>query len=1590
MSPICPNCQSTEVQYLKRSDVYQCAECEHRFSPEAPGQRKFIFLSYGHDEHVAVVKQLKLDLESQGHTVWFDEQRLVSGKDWERSIEQGLEMAAARDGLVVFVMTPHSTRRPDGFCLNELAMALGKRLDICPVMLVWCEPPLSICRIQWLNMQDCLPLPERQERYAASFERLRQAVEHGKLDFEGAQAKLWNELAPLEFDDIIRRRTPRFVGRTWLLDRIGAWLQDPGQGRVFWLTGRPGSGKTAVAAWLCATRREIAAIHFCEHNHNRKSDPRECVVSLAYQLATQIPGYLAALAGMDLRRRLERYNAQTLFDELIVQPLSRLHPKPDRSIVVLIDAIDEASKDGDNLLAAFLAAKFFDTPEWLRLIITSRPDSEVKSPLCAYYPDAYDLEGAFEENRNDIRLYLAENLKPFLTDATSGDAAIQAIIEKSDNLFLYAVCIVGELKAMRLTLARLDEFPLGMGGYYERYFRRQFPVNADPAQSSGKDIAYFNRYCRPALEIVLAAQEALSTDDIEFILTIDKYERIAIINSFGSLLRVDAAKVTPFHRSLADWLKEECAGVYYVDVDKGHARLAETGWQAYCDAPESLPEYHAAHLPAHLIGTKGWHRLERFLSDPDIAGRHIREKHRYAALGYWRQIGDALDPAAVYAAAIERYGQAGAGPEDVARLAEGIGDLARAMPRYDAAERFYGQSLELHSARDADPDAIRRRIKLANLHRDTRRDDAALMLYTEVLASLEQKHGAAAQQLVAPTNELARLYIQQGRPFEAEEILLKAERILQSHSTASSQSTVETLLCMASAQEKQGKYEQARERYVQRRRQIEELYGQGSLAYAEACCHLAEVQTRLGVHDAAEELLGQASGLYDAILGKSHPETAAVGKRLGALRLAQCRPAEARQAYERCLALLREAFGEQHPEVAEVLGCLAATFSAEDAFEKAIVHLEAQQAICRRIYGQDHVFTLLVLEHIGDAYLAWDQAGERVDAALEAYRGLVEGRTRRLGPIHPESIRARARLRQALVRKTQAPLDPAALGEAYAATEARYVAEYQQLIVDECLGNTPPAGNFFERLLAAGLPAPQAREVNTFIRLYVEGRIFSFVYYCAFAQYRLMQLTEQWTKAGEDRVKLTFIRTVLGKPHDSEVSFSDYTKFEAECEKVYAKLGLDKYDKKTASLLAKFMDDEFCKFTIFGKHLGEHEINRLLNYLFSDLIVHSTDENIYSGTSTPGYELGMADIFSYGCHQIHILTRNIFGSPSQVHYIVSYMRGKTIVIRRGILEYVFFNKWIDTLQNNSFPLEAGDAITASEGIKYRAIRSFGVHTIGELKSIKDSFINITMENYLYQRLSSASDFTTGEDEQISPIIKRLSRLDNNIVLGTIRDASLELHYYNDDFFGPFYNSARTAVSGGDYNRALQLFLTYLSDNWFFDTNTTFMYDYCCIVFFLLLEDIRSPHSINFHALQARIPLLEAFLGEQAIAIAKIILDKMKSQTYLVDNSEKSFSEIENDARAVTRARATNTNMTGEESEEEPYDKVFGRILSRIRKFDPQKLQEPALPFSRLRDEFFAKLLQFVNIEAPDLSAQSLGELLAKRLIELGFTPPEKD
>ncbi|MGZ7135940.1 MAG: P-loop domain-containing protein, partial [Methanobacterium sp.] len=515
-------------------------------------------------------------------------------------------------GVFVLLMTPHSVRRPDGFCLNEISRAIQRGLKVIPIMLVFTEPPLYICRIQWLDMMDCIPIDKKIKNYEKKFVSLLEALEQDKIDFEGFQSSIYNLLEPIPFDADILQHINRFSGRKWLFKSIDEWLSSSDASRILLIIGNPGSGKTAIASWLSDNCKYIEAFHLCRQGHCDKSDPRKAVTSIAYQLSTQFPEYQERLKSLNLRRLIEESNAKTLFDSLIVQPLSSNFPEPDNTVVILIDALDEATKDGKNELASFIASEFPLTPPWLRLIITTRRENDVMTPLQGLNPYIVNIEP--DKNTEDIKNYIMHELKDMKNLKNEDINSISNfILDRSEGNFLYAVIICQELENGRLSINRLEEFPVGLGGIYWEFFERKFSKRAN----------YYEEKIRPALEIISASQEPLTLKLIASILNWNEYDLrfTKFLGSFFPIKKIEEknyedSKIQPFHQTLIDWLTDiEKADIYFVSVNEGHKLLSEYGWQEYLTDPSKMSRYILNHLPIHLLKTEQWDNLNRILTD---------------------------------------------------------------------------------------------------------------------------------------------------------------------------------------------------------------------------------------------------------------------------------------------------------------------------------------------------------------------------------------------------------------------------------------------------------------------------------------------------------------------------------------------------------------------------------------------------------------------------------------------------------------------------------------------------------------------------------------------------------------------------------------------------------------------------------------------------------------------------------------------------------------------------------------------------------------------------------------------------------------
>lgn len=578
----CPKCNSTNTHFRPARNNWICDECDKIFESDKEHQSLRVFVSYGHDEFLPFARNVAIELKKCGHEIWFDEERLKPGRDWDTYIEDGLNWVSEDKvyGRILLIITPYSVRRPDGYCLNEIAKALDNHLSIIPVMLVWTTPPLSIYRLQYLDLLHSKNKLDITESFQSDFDKIHQALEHPQyLDKIGATNRLMKELEPLDFSaDLVFSQT-WFTGRQWVFDEIEEWINNKKSSRLFWLAGVPGIGKTSVATRLLQLFPNIVAFHLCKRGHSEKASPRRAICTIAYQLSTQLPEYRDLLLRIDIQREVKRCNDVALFDILIVQPLSHIIQYPPKPLIILIDGLDEASQNGCNNMAIFIASELYKLPEWLRIIITSRLDKEVTIPFQAF--DPWVLESQSKKNSADLVNYIGTRLGTYIT-GPAFDLILNKIVRRSEGSFLYTKYLCDMIvDSQSFDLNDPVAIPKGLGGFYQQYFHNKFP-----------DKHYYRENIRPALQVIVASYECLNTEELKKFLGWTSDKIIDFLLDIGSFITENNyGKLVAYHSSFFYWLvdKKSAGEIYWINKKEGAIIIGEAMYKVWSDV---IADYH--------------------------------------------------------------------------------------------------------------------------------------------------------------------------------------------------------------------------------------------------------------------------------------------------------------------------------------------------------------------------------------------------------------------------------------------------------------------------------------------------------------------------------------------------------------------------------------------------------------------------------------------------------------------------------------------------------------------------------------------------------------------------------------------------------------------------------------------------------------------------------------------------------------------------------------------------------------------------------------------------------------------------------------
>ena len=237
--------------------------------------------------------------------------------------------------------------------------------------------------------------------------------------------------------------------REFLLNQVIRWATKESdqkeESNTYWIYGLPGIGKTALAHSICARLHEgnhLAGAFFCQRDGEKLNEPRNILPTLIHTLAVRFPPFRRLIA--EHLRDNPNPIPGSMKPFLLLGLIRKLPCPPKRTLVFVIDAIDECgdSHTRPGILRALTCAAAH--APWLKIIITSRPDGDIHyffDSLVGSSHTRYDL-AADSEAPSDLRTFasmrfeLVESKQPLSRGWSDSSLFIQ-VISRAGGLFIF-------------------------------------------------------------------------------------------------------------------------------------------------------------------------------------------------------------------------------------------------------------------------------------------------------------------------------------------------------------------------------------------------------------------------------------------------------------------------------------------------------------------------------------------------------------------------------------------------------------------------------------------------------------------------------------------------------------------------------------------------------------------------------------------------------------------------------------------------------------------------------------------------------------------------------------------------------------------------------------------------------------------------------------------------------------------------------------------------------------------------------------------------------------------------------------------------
>lgn len=443
-----------------------------------------------------------------------------------------------------------------------------------------------------------------------------------------------------------------------ILADIKKWVYDISEGAqcFLWLTGDPGSGKSAITASVareCKDSGILWAQFFINRDLDNTTNPAFYFPSIARQLADRSSDVALAIHDAlkerpSLMDDISPLQAGKLFVESLKVASSTDSSKP---VVVIIDGLDETHITRLRYTAQIFSQALLDLPNNAKVFISSRTEDDIRHTFSATFHVNHvkhiHLDTSTMSSIQDVSAFLARNIAEIVErngiDVLEwpGEQRIMELCKQASGLFIWAVTAVKFIQDQvdacgRECLSEVFEElnSRGMGDInvlYNTILRLTHRNQTDPW--------VFERF-RRIVGCIVILREPLCLTDIASLLHLRKDKSNTAVDVLHHVRRlrtvliagagpIDGQSVPRLHKSFYEFITSDRTDPrFHINTNISHGEITIQCLRQLVSFSENSATYSVNDTPSVIPAVSSMTLItQRFLAIPRSSGKYATVVH---------------------------------------------------------------------------------------------------------------------------------------------------------------------------------------------------------------------------------------------------------------------------------------------------------------------------------------------------------------------------------------------------------------------------------------------------------------------------------------------------------------------------------------------------------------------------------------------------------------------------------------------------------------------------------------------------------------------------------------------------------------------------------------------------------------------------------------------------------------------------------------------------------------------------------------------------------------------------------------------------